>query len=138
MIDRKTLDGAANDDEQHVVDVDDEAGAMASPPPPRLLNSLARLRCSIFNTSYNPTSTRTGAKYLRARLRGPSMVEYYPPRDEMSIGALNRMYKGWNLVDVDEVRREISVRELKERGKGAPKKAKDKCAKPISSQSGRF
>lgn len=55
------------------------------------------------------------------------MVDYYPPRDELSIGALNRMYKGWNLVDVDEVRREISVRELKERGKGAPKKAKDKC-----------
>ncbi|EJD06225.1 uncharacterized protein FOMMEDRAFT_153626 [Fomitiporia mediterranea MF3/22] len=94
--------------------------------PPRLLKSLNRLRCSIFQTSFNPTSRRTGAKYLKSRLRGPSMVEYYPPRDEHSIGALNRMYPGWNLVDIEEVRRNISIQEHKDRGKGAPKKAKNK------------
>lgn len=95
--------------------------------PPRVLRSLAHLRSSIFQTSYNPTSQRTGAKYLKSRLRGPSMVAYYPPRDEHSIGQLNRMYPGWNLVDVHEVRRNISIQEHKDRGKGAPKKAKDKC-----------
>lgn len=52
------------------------------------------------------------------------MVEYYPPREEMSIGKLNKVYPGWNLVDVHEVRRNISIQEHKNRGKGAPKKAK--------------
>ena len=97
--------------------------AMANVPP-RLLRSLERLRCSIFQTMYNPESKRTGAKYLKARLRGPSMVEYYPERYP-SIGDLNRTYPGWNLVDIHEVRRNISIQEHKDRGKGAPKKAKD-------------
>ena len=93
---------------------------------PRLLKSLQRLQCSIFQTSFNPASRRNGAKFLRPRLRGPSMVEYYPPREEMSIGKLNKVYPGWNLVDVDEVRRNISVQEHKDRGKGAPKKSQKK------------
>lgn len=95
---------------------------------PLLLKSLNRLRCSIFQTTFNPESRRTGAKYLKARLRGPAMAEYYPPREEMSIGKLNKMYPGWNLVDVHEVRRNVSVQEHKKRGKGAPKKAKTKGA----------
>lgn len=61
------------------------------------------------------------------------MVDYYPPREELSIGALNRMYPGFNLVDAAEVRRNISVQEHKDRGKGAPKKAKDKCTSPFLS-----
>jgi small subunit ribosomal protein S33 len=60
------------------------------------------------------------------------MVNYYPPRDEMSIGALNRLCPGWNLVDTHEVRRNIAVEEHKARGKGAPKKAKDKCELVVS------
>ncbi|KAL5533487.1 RSM27 [Sanghuangporus sanghuang] len=98
---------------------------MAESVAPKLLKSLARLRCSIFQTTFNPTSRRTGAKYLKARLRGPSMVQYYPERSP-SIGDLNKMYPGWNLVDVHEVRRNISIQEHKDRGKGAPKKAKNK------------
>ncbi|KAH8114193.1 mitochondrial ribosomal subunit S27-domain-containing protein [Phellopilus nigrolimitatus] len=94
---------------------------------PSLLKSLTRLRCSIFQTAFNPGSQRTGAKYLRSRMRGPSMVAYYPERDEMSIGALNKEYPGWNLVDVHEVRRRIDVKEHRDRGKGAPKKAKTKA-----------
>ncbi|KAH9017664.1 hypothetical protein EDB84DRAFT_680629 [Lactarius hengduanensis] len=50
---------------------------MASVAPSRLA-ALARLRSVIFQTSYNPTSQRTGAKYLKRRLRGPSMMDYYP------------------------------------------------------------
>lgn len=97
-------------------------------PARSLLTSLNQLRCSIFQTVYNPTSARTGAKYLRARLRGPSIAAYYPPREQMSIGALNRTCHGFNLVDVDEVKRLIDIKEHKARGKGAPKKAKSKGA----------
>lgn len=97
---------------------------------PRLLKSLERLRCSTFQSSFNPASKRNGAKFLQPRLRGPSMVEYYPPREEMSIGKLNKVYPGWNLVDVHEVRRNISIQEHKNRGKGAPRKAKSKSTQP--------
>ena len=89
----------------------------------RLLN---RLRCQIFQTSYNPTSVRTGAKYLRERLHGPALVKYYPENDGLSIAKLNKKYPGWNLVDVDEVVRLNDIEELKARGKGAPKKARSK------------
>lgn len=92
---------------------------------PSVIRSLDRLRCSIFQTSYNPSSKRSGAKYLRDRLRGPSMVDYYPP-DPINITKLNKMYPGFNLVDRNEVQRLIDIRDRKERGKGAPKKAKNK------------
>lgn len=88
----------------------------------RLLN---RIRCSVFQTSYNPTSTRTGAKYLRERLRGPAMVKYYPKPD-LSITKINNKYPGWDLVDTEEVVRLGDIEEKKSRGKGAPKKAKTK------------
>ena len=42
----------------------------------------------------------------------------------MSIEALNRTNPGFNLVDVDEVKRLIAIEEYKARGKSAPKKAK--------------
>ncbi|KZV90813.1 hypothetical protein EXIGLDRAFT_561781, partial [Exidia glandulosa HHB12029] len=42
------------------------------------MQQMLRLRSNIFQTSYNPTHVRTGAKYLKARLRGPSMIQYYP------------------------------------------------------------
>ncbi|KAH9915709.1 mitochondrial ribosomal subunit S27-domain-containing protein, partial [Amylocystis lapponica] len=65
---------------------------------PSRLAALNRLRCTIFQTSYNPTSVRTGAKYLRARLRGPSMIEYYPK--QVTIAQFNRMSKGaFSIVD---------------------------------------
>jgi len=54
------------------------------------------------------------------------MVKYYPEPDKHSIQGLNRLYPGFNLVDVDEVIRLNDVEEKKQRGKGAPKKAKSK------------
>ncbi|KAG6817041.1 hypothetical protein H0H87_000453 [Tephrocybe sp. NHM501043] len=91
---------------------------------PSQLKALTRLRCAIFQTSYNPTSMRTGAKYLRARLRGPSMVNYYPP--VINIAQLARQYPELELVDEDEEQRLQDVEDRKKRGKGAPKKAKSK------------
>lgn len=94
---------------------------MASVAPSRLA-ALTRLRSIIFQTSYNPTSQRTGAKYLKRRLRGPSMIEYYP--NQLSFSALNKDFPGLDLVDEYEEQRLQDVADKKKRGKGAPKKAK--------------
>ena len=94
---------------------------MASVAPSRLA-ALSRLRSVIFQTSYNPTSQRTGAKYLKRRLRGPSMMDYYP--QQLSISAINKEFKGLDLIDEDEEQRLQDVVDKKNRGKGAPKKAK--------------
>ncbi|KAF8061770.1 mitochondrial ribosomal subunit S27-domain-containing protein [Lyophyllum atratum] len=92
---------------------------------PSRLKTLTRLRCSIFETSYNPTSIRTGAKYLRARLRGPSMVQYYP--EVINVARLARQYPALELIDEDEEQRVQDIEDRKKRGKGAPKKAKTKA-----------
>ncbi|KAG6330033.1 hypothetical protein ID866_9053 [Astraeus odoratus] len=88
------------------------------------LAALVKTRCQIFQTAYNPTSARTGAKYLRARLRGPSMVKYYPP--VANIAQLVKDHKAAQLVDFEEAQRLQDVEDKKRRGKGAPPKAKDK------------
>jgi small subunit ribosomal protein S33 len=88
------------------------------------LRALQRLRCSIFQTSYNPTSMRTGAKYLRARLRGPSMIKYYPK--EVNFAKIIRTFPELELVDTVEQQRLIDIEDRKRRGKGAPKKAATK------------
>lgn len=90
---------------------------------PSRLAALKQLQCSIFQTSYNPTSIRTGAKYLRARLRGPSMVQYYPT--EISIARLARNPRR-GIVNLEEEQRLRDVEDKKKRGKGAPRKAKTK------------
>ncbi|TCD66415.1 hypothetical protein EIP91_001406 [Steccherinum ochraceum] len=94
---------------------------------PSRLAALKQLQCAIFQTSYNPTSVRTGAKYLRRRLRGPSMINYYPPT--LSIAQIKKDIPEWtSLVDLDEEQRLQDVEDRKKRGKGAPKKAKTKVA----------
>lgn len=92
--------------------------------PPSRLAVLKQLRCSIFHTSYNPQSLRTGAKYLRARLRGPSMAAYYP--DSFDIPKIIRRYPELEMVNDDEEERLQDVLEKRRRGKGPPKKAKGK------------
>lgn len=92
---------------------------------PSRLAALKQLQCAIFQTSYNPTSVRTGAKYLRARLRGPSMVQYYPK--EVSLAKLAADPRR-DFINIDEEQRLRDVEDKKKRGKGAPKKAKTKGA----------
>ncbi|KAF7309614.1 Mitochondrial 37S ribosomal protein S27 [Mycena indigotica] len=87
--------------------------------------TLTRLRCEIFQTTYNPKNLRTGAKYLRARLRGPSMVNYYP--QVVNVAAIAREHKGLELIDPKEHQRLEDVEDRKRRGKGNPKKAKTKA-----------
>ncbi|KAG8930232.1 hypothetical protein FRC03_011568 [Tulasnella sp. 419] len=98
---------------------------MASIIPSRSrLLALTRLRCNIFNTVYNPNSLRTGTKYIRSRLKGPSMVQYYPPT--ISINDFNKSFPDLQLVDFHEESRLEDVELRKKRGKGTPKKAKSK------------
>ncbi|KZO92330.1 hypothetical protein CALVIDRAFT_530156 [Calocera viscosa TUFC12733] len=89
------------------------------------LQQLTKLQCALFETSYNPTSARTGAKYLRARLRGPAMVRYYPQR--IPIQLVRAVAWDMNIVDSREEQRVDDVVDLKKRGKGAPKKKKEKA-----------
>ncbi|WWC92876.1 uncharacterized protein L201_007838 [Kwoniella dendrophila CBS 6074] len=67
-----------------------------------LHNLLSSLRSPIFQTLSNPTSSRMGTKYLRKRLRGPSIATYYPQLTNPfpSISALNKIhpsnpFSGW-------------------------------------------
>jgi len=48
-------------------------------PRSRLLDLLQK-QCSIFSSTFNPSRLRTGNKILRQRLKGPSVVSYYPRR----------------------------------------------------------
>lgn len=96
---------------------------MTSVAPSRLA-ALVKTRCAVFQTSYNPTSVRTGAKYLRARLRGPSMMNYYPPT--LSLSSIIRQFPEMELVDAAEQQRLQDIEDRKKRGKGTPKKAKSK------------
>jgi small subunit ribosomal protein S33 len=86
------------------------------------LAALNRLRCSIFHTSYNPNCLRTGAKYLSARLKGPSLIKYYP--QQLDFARIIREFPELEFVDAKEEQRLIDVEERKKRGKGAPKKNK--------------
>ncbi|KAJ7623438.1 mitochondrial ribosomal subunit S27-domain-containing protein [Roridomyces roridus] len=79
---------------------------------PSKLKALTRLRSEIFQTAYNPRNLRTGAKYLRANLRGPAMMQQYP-----ELGIVNE-YEEQRVQDVEDKKR---------RGKGTPKKTKSKA-----------
>jgi len=50
------------------------------------------------------------------------MMDYYP--QQLSISAINKEFKGLDLIDEDEEQRLQDVEDKKKRGKGAPKKAK--------------
>ncbi|KAJ3559193.1 hypothetical protein NP233_g11329 [Leucocoprinus birnbaumii] len=91
--------------------------------------SLTQARCQIFQTAFNPTSVRTGAKYLRRRLKGPSMVAYYPP--QISISKIVSQYPELEMVNEDEQTRLEDIEFKKKRGKGAPKKQKKDASKEM-------
>ncbi|XP_006462222.1 hypothetical protein AGABI2DRAFT_186236 [Agaricus bisporus var. bisporus H97] len=92
--------------------------------PGKRLAALKQVRAAVFQTAFNPTNVRTGAKYLRRHLRGPAMVAYYPPK--IDIAAIVRQYLSLEMVNEDEQTRLEDIKFKKKRGKGAPKKAKTK------------
>ncbi len=107
------------------------ATSSASALPPH--RQLASLRARVFGETFNPTSERTGAKYLRQRLVGPAMLTYYPPQLKLR-GLLNSVahlpgpdgkpFGKTNdvLVAPHEAQRLIDVERRKFMGKGPPKK----------------
>ncbi len=87
------------------------------------VSALKALQCKVFGTTYNPTQARTGAKVLRQRLQGPSMLAYYPPT--VNLRAIEKLAPGLGrLQDVREIQREKDVERKKMLGKGPPKKGK--------------
>lgn len=71
--------------------------------------ALTELRATVFGTTYNPLSLRTGSKILKARLRGPSMLRYYGERMS-GVAALNAQVPGLALRDVAEETRCAAAR----------------------------
>lgn len=61
---------------------------------------------------------------MRARLRGPSMLAYYP--QSFDIAQIARRYPELEIVNEREIERLQDVLDRKRRGKGPPKKAKSK------------
>lgn len=97
---------------------------MSCPRFSRLTNF--QTQCKIFRTTFNPLRLRLGNKILRQRLRGPSMLAYYPRRVGM-LKDLKREYQMYDIEDEDEEARVDKLRQLKDRGKGVPAKKKSKA-----------
>ena len=77
----------------------------------------------IFETVYNPTNARTGAKYLKKALVGPKIVDYYGEIQGMPrIAQLAKVFPEMGLVDHNEQERLERIEMKKRRGKGPPKK----------------
>ncbi|KAL9606414.1 MAG: hypothetical protein Q9179_000434 [Wetmoreana sp. 5 TL-2023] len=62
---------------------------------------LMKVQCRIFSTTFNPTSTRTGNKILRQRLKGPAVAAYYPRR-VATYKDLRALYPGLETWDEEE------------------------------------
>lgn len=87
-----------------------------------------QLRTTIFSHVFNPSRARLGTRILHQRLRGPTLAAYYP-RKSASVSDVLKEFKrrfnldGWN---EDEEDRLESIEIAKMRGKGAPKKIREK------------
>ncbi|KAG7285107.1 hypothetical protein NEMBOFW57_009727 [Staphylotrichum longicolle] len=100
-----------------------------SVPRARLLD-LLRARCELFSTTFNPEGVRTGNKILRQRLKGPALASYYP-RKIMTFRDFQEEFKPLELeIENDaELDRLEHIAALKARGKGTPKKKREKDGK---------
>jgi small subunit ribosomal protein S33 len=82
-------------------------------------NALKQAAARIFGNTWNPSSIRTGSKVLNRPVIGDQLVEYYPE----TIRALTG-----DFVDPTVSRAVRKARNLRNRGKGAPKKGQGKRA----------
>lgn len=55
-------------------------------------DALHLLRCQVFQTTYNPSAVRTGAKYLKKRLRGQAMIDYITPSVALDVARGSETY----------------------------------------------
>lgn len=121
-------------------------------PPSQLLRKVAEAQAKVFSTmplqpEGSAPGLRTGAKYLRQRLVGPSMLNYYPPAVNMRPiskqlfgpgGPLDGM--AWkapdgslrrHIVDPKEFQRLADVERKRKLGKGPPKKGMYKVTRDV-------
>ena len=91
---------------------------------------LIQVQCNLFSTTYNPTRIRTGNKVLRQRLRGPTLAAYYP-RKSATLEDLKWAFKKHDLkvMNPEQEDRLESIAIAKLRGKGPPKKKREKDGK---------
>lgn len=101
---------------------------IAAPPPSGRLKELYKLRCWIFGQPYNPERRRIGTQVLKKPLKGPLLKDYYYPSLKLipTPKQLNHKLDGMNCFDPQEYQRVMRVEHLKRKGKGAPKKLKEK------------
>lgn len=95
------------------------------PPPPQV-------QCALFSSTYNPAGIRAGNKVLRQRLRGPTLAAYYP-RKSATLTDLKHAFSKHDLditIPEEEDRLE-GITFAKLRGKGAPKKKREKDSELI-------
>jgi small subunit ribosomal protein S33 len=105
-------------------------------PPSQIMRALAEAQSKVFSTTPPPPvgqeSLRTGAKYLRRRLVGPSMLKYYPPvlnlrsfaRNFPELATYNEETGKMKtiLTTAYEIQRLEDVERKKSIGRGPPKK----------------
>lgn len=101
---------------------------IAAHPPPGRLKELYKLRCWVFGQPYNPERQRIGTNVLREPLKGDLLKNYYYPSLKLipTPKHLNRKLDGLSCFDPAEFQRLQRVEHLKRKGKGAPKKLKEK------------
>ncbi|CDK24898.1 unnamed protein product [Kuraishia capsulata CBS 1993] len=112
------------------------ANAVASfvrPNKKRLLE-VKKLSSEIFNTTFNPSGLRTGAKILKKPLKGPLVKDYYGDPSFPSFFTMRKLWRfeDLELTNMEEEHRLGMIDQRKKRGKGAPKKkseATDKTKK---------
>ncbi|PRT56721.1 Mitochondrial 37S ribosomal protein S27 [Wickerhamiella sorbophila] len=97
-------------------------------PTPARLQELFRLQCFVFGKVHNPEAKRIGTKVLRESLKGPQIRNYYYPSKQIlpTPAKLNKIFGNWTTVDPEEEHRLERNEYLRRKGKGAPKKLKEK------------
>lgn len=74
----------------------------------RIRTNRIQVQCRIFSMTYNPERLRIGSKILRQRLKGPSVVAYYPKKGP-TLRDLRNAYPGLETWDDDEEDRLESI-----------------------------
>jgi hypothetical protein len=87
----------------YIVNQSTQSALPTNTPLPKMAsihNTVSAIRSQIFNTIHNPTSARTGAKYLRKPLRGAAITKYYPKLPKLATlnsQLHNNKYANWSL-----------------------------------------
>ncbi|CDR39207.1 CYFA0S03e00848g1_1 [Cyberlindnera fabianii] len=98
---------------------------MSGVPSKARLLQLAQVQAKIFNQVFNPTGERTGAKYLKQKLKGDVIKSYYGPTEFITTKQLNAKFPMYKFVDPEEEYRLDILASRKRRGKGAPAKKRE-------------